>query len=96
MQQALIANQRASRAAAVFAGLSNLSARLSPVLTGRIVCSQDADRRFECTPAPGKEADALLTQLFGLALEARRLGLAENPMRVDFGPEQGVSIIFPP
>ena len=96
MQQAVLADQRSSRAVAVSIGLSNLSAQLGPVLTGRVVCAQHADNEIDCTPVPGDEVRRLLVQLFNLALEARQLGIAENPVRVDFGPERSVSVILPP
>lgn len=90
--QAQSADQRRSRVSAILTGLSNLSAQLSPVLTGKIVCTQQSPEQIVCTPAPDPEIQALLEQFFNLAFEARQLGIAENPVHMDFGSELGISI----
>ena len=94
MQQAQLAQQRAMLTASVRAALSNLSGQISPAITGKISCVQQANNEIECVPAQKEKVDALLKQFFSLALEAHRLGIAENPLRMDFGPEKGVSILL--
>ncbi|MBI5890312.1 MAG: hypothetical protein HZB47_06500 [Nitrosomonadales bacterium] len=94
MQIAQFAQQRESRKAGVMAGLSNLAAQLRPLVKTRIACTQQADNEINCLPEPEKNLRPLLEQLFGLAIEARRLGVAENPLRMEFGPEAGVSVML--
>lgn len=96
MRHAQLAHQRESHAAAVFAELSNLSVQLRHALTGKIVCVQQSDHAIDCTPEPDDKMSPLLEQFLNLALEARRIGIGENPMRMDFGPELGVSVTLLP
>ena len=96
MQQAQLAHQRESRVTATLAGLSNLSVQLRPALINRINCTQQTDKEIDCIPAPKVEMRLLLVQFFNLALEAHRLGIAENPVRMDFGPKSGVSVTLLP
>jgi len=96
MQQAQLAHQRDMRVAGVLAGLSNLSLQLRPVLTGRIDCTQQTNNEIDCTPAPKDDMRSLLVQFFNLALDAHLLGIAENPVRMDFGPGIGVSVTLLP
>jgi hypothetical protein len=91
MHIAQLAQQRESERAAVMAGLSNLAAQLRPVLHARIECVQLA-AGFECTPEPEERTRPLLMQFFNLAIEAHRLGVTENPLRLEFGPEQVLSV----
>ncbi|WP_283745056.1 hypothetical protein [Sideroxydans sp. CL21] len=94
MQQAQLAQQREAHRAAVMSGISNLAVQLRPVITASIVCTQQASNEIDCIPAPKHQERLLLEQFFNLALEARRLGVAENPVRMDFGPELRVSVSF--
>lgn len=94
MQLAQMAHQREAHAGAVMAGLSNLSAQLRPVITASIVCTQQVDNEIDCIPAPKDQERILLEQFFNLASEAHRLGVAGNPVHMDFGPELGISINF--
>ncbi len=92
MQMAQLAHQRQSRIAAILNGLSNLSAHLDPLTTGKIACIQQPNTEIECTPEPEEQIRPLLLQFFKLALESRQLGIAGNPVRMDFGAERGVSV----
>jgi len=92
MQLSQLAHQRELRVAAVLTGLSNLSAQLGPVTTQRIVCTQQMTNEIDCTPEPGEETRPLLAQFFSLALESHRLGIAGNPVQMDFGAKRGVSV----
>jgi hypothetical protein len=92
MQLAQLAYQRESQVAAVMAGMSNLSAQMRPVMTGKFDCAQQPNNEINCTPVPKDNERPYLLQFFNLATEARRLGIAENPVRMDFGPESWVSI----
>ena len=92
MQLAQLAQQRESQRYAVSAGLNNLVAQLRSVISGRIVCTQQANSEIECQPEPSESARPLLEQFFYLAAEAHRLGITENPVHMDFGVEQGVSV----
>ena len=94
MRQAQIAQQRESRKAAVMAGMSNLAVQLRPVVDTKIDCARQADNQIVCTPEPEQKLRPLLEQFLNLALEARRLGIAGNPVRMDFGPGSGVSVNF--
>ena len=94
MQFAQLAHQRESQAAAVMAGLSNLSAQLRPAITASIVCTQQANNEIDCTPEPEEKIRPLLEQFFSLSMEARRFGIAGNPVHMDFGPGLGVSVIL--
>ncbi|MDO8989910.1 MAG: hypothetical protein Q7U91_09775 [Sideroxyarcus sp.] len=92
MHLAQLAQQRESQRAAVLTGMSGLAARLGPIIKTRIVCTQQPDHEIDCTPAPEKNLRPLLEEFFNLAIEARRLGAAANPVRMDFGAELGVSV----
>ena len=92
MLQAQLAQQRSIRSAAVLAELSNLSTRIRPAISGKIECVQQADNEIECVPAQEEKVYTFLKQFFDLAIEARKLGIAENPVRMDFEPELSVSI----
>jgi hypothetical protein len=92
MQQIQFAHQRELQVNGVLAGLSNLADQLRPVLSGRIVCSQVFDNEIDCNPAPNEQQRPLLTQFFSIALEAHRLGISVNPIHMDFGPDQSVSV----
>lgn len=92
MHLAQLAQQRESQRVAVMAGMSGLAARLGPLVKMRTVCTEQPDHVIECTPAPEKKLRPLLEEFFNLAIEARRVGAASNPVRMDFGPELGVSV----
>ena len=92
MQLAQLAQQRQSQMAAVMAEMSNLSAQMRPVMSGKFDCVQQPNNEISCTPAPKDSVHSYLVQFFNLALEARRLGIAENPLRLDFGPDSWVSV----
>jgi hypothetical protein len=62
------------------------------VITGKINCAQQEDNEIECIPAQKEKVYTLLKQFFDLASEAHKLGIAENPVRMDLGTDQGVSI----
>lgn len=92
MQLSLLAHQRASQVTAVLAGLSAISSQLSPTITASIVCVQQTDNNIDCTPEPKENERALIIQFFSLALQARGLGISENPVRMDFGTALSVSV----
>jgi hypothetical protein len=92
MHLAQLAQQRESQRAAVMAGMSGLAARLAPLVKTHIVCTQQPDYEIDCMPVPEKKLRPLLEEFFNLAIEARRLGAAANPVRMDFGLELSVSV----
>lgn len=94
MQLAQLAQQRESQRYAVSSGLSNLSVQLRPVITGNILCKQQVSTLIECLPEPDEKIRPLLEQFLFLALQAHQLGIATNPVRLDFGSEQGLSVEF--
>jgi hypothetical protein len=96
MQQAQFAQQRAIRTVTIHAGLSNLSAQLRPLIKGNIDCVQRVDNEFECAPVQKEKVFTVLKQFFDLVIEARKLGIIENPARMDFEPELIVSFTFLP
>lgn len=96
MREAQLAQQRAMRSNAVRAALSALSNQIRPLVTGKINCVQQAGNDIECVPAQTEKNFTLLTHFFDLVLEARSLGMVENPVRMDFGPELEVSITLLP
>ena len=95
MRQAQIAQQSESHKAAILAGMSNLAVQLRPVVNTKIDCARQEDHQIGCTPEPEQKLRPLLQQFFNLALEARRLGIAGNPVHMDFGLGAGVSVNFP-
>jgi hypothetical protein len=92
MRLAQLAQQREAERAAVMAGMTNLAAQLRPLIRTGIVCVQQTKNEIDCTPAPDDKLRPLLKQFFDLAIQARRLGVAGNPVRMEFGPEQVLSI----
>jgi hypothetical protein len=96
MQQAQFAQQRELHRIAILAGLANLSAQLRQVVIEKIACTQQVDNTINCTPVQNEKTQTLLKQFFGLAIEAHSLGIAENPVRMDFGSELGVSVTLLP
>lgn len=92
MNFAQLAQQRESQRYAVSAGLANLAAQMRSVVTGKIVCTQKESTEIECRPKPNESVRQYLEQFLYLALEAHRLGVAENPVHLDFGEELGVSV----
>jgi len=96
MHLAQLAQQRESRVATVLSDMSNLAAQLRPLTNTRIVCAQQEDNEIDCSPEPEENIRPLLEHFFSLSMEARRLGVARNPVRMDFGPELGVSVTLRP
>jgi hypothetical protein len=92
MHLAQLAQEREMQRSAVIAGLSNLAAQLRPAVESKIVCVQQANFEIDCSPEPKEEIRPLLEQFFSMAMEARRLGVAGNPVQLDFGREAGVTI----
>lgn len=96
MRLAQLAQQREAERAAVMTGMTNLAAQLRPLISTSLVCAQQTKNEIDCTPAPEDKLRPLLKQFFNLAIQARRLGVAGNPVRMDFGPELGVSVTLQP
>ena len=94
MQQSKMAHERELRKSSILAGLSNLSVTLRPLVTEKIVCLQQTANEIKCTPAQKEETQIILRQFFELALEARNLGIAKNPISMEFGDGTSVSITF--
>lgn len=94
IQQSKLAHERELRKSSILAGLSNLSLNLRPLVTEKIVCLQLNNNEIKCTPTQKKETQIFLKQFFDLAKEARNLGIAENPVNMDFGAGLGVSVTF--
>lgn len=94
MQQSKLAHDRELRKISILAGLSNLSLMLRPLIIEKIICLQQAGNEIKCTPSQKEETQTLLKQFLDLAQEAHNLGITDNPVRMDFGPDQGVSVTF--
>ena len=92
MHLAQLARQREFQKASVQAALTNLAVQMHPMVRSRIVCVQQSEGRINCNPESGNKLRPLLEQFFSLAKEARQLGIADNPVYLDFGPEQSVSV----
>jgi hypothetical protein len=75
--------------------MSDLAIQFRPVVDTRIDCARRADDQIGCTPEPEQELRPLLERFLNLALEARLLGIAGNPVHMDFGPGAGVSVNLP-
>jgi hypothetical protein len=94
MQLEQIAFQRKAEINAVLQGLSAISSQLGLVITERIDCTQQANDNLDCVPEPGENERSLIVQFFNLAIQAHRLGITENPVRMDFSETSGVSVML--
>lgn len=94
MQLQQIAFQRRSQAAAVLDGLSSIASQLGPVITSKIICTQQDNDEINCVPEPKENERSLIVQFLNLAMQAHRLGLSENPLHMDFGATSGVSVMW--
>lgn len=92
MQLAQMARQRELSRAAVMAQMSDLAARLRPLVTENIVCKQQKGGGIDCTPKPEGKLLPLLVQFSRVANEAHQLDITGNPARIDFGQGLGVSV----
>jgi hypothetical protein len=96
MQQAQVAQQLALRKEAIRAGLTNLTFQLRPLVLENINCIQKTGDQFECQPTQNEETQKMLKQFFDLAGEANKVGIAENPLRLDLGSGRGVTMTLQP
>jgi hypothetical protein len=96
MQQAQVAQQLALRKEAIRAGLTNLALQLRPLILENINCIQKTGDQFECRPIQNEETQKMLKQFFDLAGEANKVGIVENPLRLDLGPGRSVTMILQP
>ncbi len=96
MQKAQLMRQAELRKASVVAGLSNITLRLRPLVTGKIDCQQQPENEIKCIPEQNKATHALLKQFLTLAIEAHILGLPENPIILDYGLDSEVSLTLHP
>jgi len=92
MQLQQIAFQRKAQVAAVLEGMSKISSQLAPIITAKIICTQEADDDIACVPEPTETERLLIVQFVNLARQAHQLGVTENPINLDFGATLGVSV----
>lgn len=94
MQLAQLAQQRESQRYAVSSGLANLSVQLHSVITGNIECKQQVNYSITCSPEPDEKIRPILEQYLYMASQAHQFGIATNPVRLNFGTEQSLSVEF--
>jgi hypothetical protein len=96
MQLAQMAHQRELSRAAVMAQMSDIAARLRPLVSTSIICEQQKGGGIDCTPEPEGKLLLLLEQYSRLASEAHQMDVVGNPARIDFGQGLGVSVKLQP
>ncbi len=94
LQLTQLAHQRESQVTAVLSGLSAIASQLRPIITDSIVCTQQVDNNIDCIPELKENERLLIIQFFNLALQGHRLGIIQNPVRMDFGAALGVSLML--
>ncbi len=77
---------------AIMAQMSDMAARLRPLVTASITCELRKGGGIDCTPEPGAKLSSLLEQYSRLVYEAHQMGVAGNQDRIDFGQGKGVSV----
>lgn len=87
-----LAQQRELRRAAIRAQMSEIVARLRPLVSTSIICEQQKGGGIDCMPEPEGRLLPLLEQFSRVANEAHQLDITGNPARIDFGDGQGVSV----
>lgn len=92
MQLAQLAHQREMSRMAIMVQMSDIAARLRPLVTGSVSCELQKGGEIDCTPEPGAKLRLLLEQYSRLVYEARQMGVAGNQDRIDFGQGKGVSV----
>ncbi len=94
MRQSQLARQQALQVDAISAELSVIAAQLAPLISVSMVCMQDTGEHMECNPQPNESQRELIGQFFNLAPRVHKLGMADNPVRMDFSAALSVSIVL--
>ncbi len=77
-------------------GLTNLTIQLRPLISESLNCMQQTVDEFECHPTQNEEKKKILKQFFDLAIEAKKFGIVENPLRLDLGSGRSITTTLLP